>query len=237
MALRNNIFLSALVMATLLMGGCQKGDYFKDTGVHAPNFDGTVLQYLQSKPQYFDSITKIIRLAGMEDIFSKEEITFFAPADSSVRATIKMLNGELRNLGINEVTRLEQIKPEVWRAQLSRYLFKGKKSMNDYPQIDGQNLSAFPGQIYASYDGEIMNVGVFYSDAGGVKYAGYRQLQLSYIPSPSAPRDYRSWWTVRVASVNVAPANGFVHVLTYPTHFFGFEPRQFIENAIAKGIN
>lgn len=233
----NKIFFSCSLVIVLVITGCQKQDYFKDTGVHTPNYEGSVLQYLQSKPAYFDSLTKIIKLAGMESIFSNEEITFFAPADSSIRSSIKLLNQELRNLGMKEVARLEQIKPEVWRTQLSRYLFKGKKSMNDFPQIDGENLSAYPGQIYASYDGLIMNVGVFYSDAGGVKYAGYRQLQLSYIPSPSAPRDYRSWWTVTVASVNVAPSNGYVHVLRYPTHFFGFEPRQFIENAIAKGID
>ena len=237
MILSKRIFSVCMLVAIVIITGCQKKDYFTNTGTHSPNFQGNVLEYLESKPQYFDSITKIIRLAGMEDIFRNEDITFFAPSDSSVKSTIKDLNFRLNSQGKRLVYRLEQIKPEVWRTQLSRYLFKGKKSMNDFPQLDPNNLSAYPGQIYASYDGDIMNVGVFYNDAGSVQYAGYRQLMLSFIPSATTPRDYNSWYSVRVASVNVAPTNGFVHVLNYPFHYFGFEPNQFIENAIAKGID
>jgi len=233
----NKIFYTAcLLFAVMLFASCQKDNYFQNTGVHKPNYQGTVLDYLNSKPGYFDSVTKVIHLAGMDDVFAKEDITFFAPADSCIGATIELLNIILRNQGTKEVTRLEQIKPEVWREQLSRYIFKGKKSMNDFPQLDPGNLSAYPGQIYSSYDGSIMNVGVVYNDAGGVRYAGYRQLFVSYIPSPSAPRDYASWYSARVASVNIAPTNGYVHALSFTTHYFGFEPFQFIESAIAKGI-
>ncbi|MEO9021737.1 MAG: hypothetical protein ABI237_09735 [Ginsengibacter sp.] len=226
-----------ILVSTLLAVGCKKNNYFKDTGVNKADFSGTVLDYLKSKPDYFDSIVKIVHIAGLDDVFSKEKITFFAPSDSSVRMTLSLLNIVLRNQGEEEVTRLEQIKPEVWRAQLTRYLFKGEKSMNDYPQLDFTNLSAFPGQIYSAYDGQIMNVGVIYNDAGGVKYAGYRQLSISYIPSTTSPRDFQSWYPAIVASVNIHPTNGYVHVLVYPSHYFGFEPFQFIENAIAAGID
>jgi hypothetical protein len=226
------------VCAVLLSGmGCQKKDYFQNTGTHEANFQGNVLQYLQSKPGVFDSVVKIIHLAGMDEVFENEEITFFAPADSSIRSTLRLLNSALAMLGQPEVKRMEQIKPEVWRQQLSRYLFKGKKSMNDYPQLDPDNVSAYPGRIYSSYNGEIMNVGVIYDDAGGVKYAGYRQLVLSYIPSQSTPLDYQSWYPVFVASVNIAPENGFVHALRFSLHNFGFSADKFIEQAIASGID
>lgn len=234
---RERVFWLACLFAFLFLVGCKKDDYFDNTGVHTPNFEGTIMDYLKSKPTYFDSITKIIHLAGMDDVFSKEEITFFSPADSCVKLTIEALNRTLATQGTKQVFRLEQIKPSVWREQLSRYIFKGRKSMNDYPQIDAGNLSAYPGQIYASYDGLIMNVGVSYGDAGGVRYAGYRQLRLAYIPSPSAPRDFNSWYSVTIASVNIAPTNGYVHALKYPGHYFGFEPQQFIESAISKGID
>jgi hypothetical protein len=230
------IFLACLVAPLLLLGSCSKDKYFEDSGTVNGTFQGNMLEYLKSKPQYFDSVTKVIRLAGMENIFSTEAITFFAPADSSIRSTIAELNRQLSFQGKQTVYRLEQIKPEVWRTQLARYIFKGKKSMNDYPQLDPGNVAAYPGQIYASYDGAIMNAGVIYNDAGGVKYAGYRQLTLAYIPSASAPRDYLSWYTSTVASVNIAPTNGYVHALRYSNHYFGFDVNQFIENAIAKGI-
>ena len=231
-----NIIIGALIAMVIFTMGCKK-DYYEDTGVHTPNFDGTVMQYLEAKPEYFDSLIKVIKLAGMEDVFKKENITFFAPADSSIKRTIRYVNIELETLGKPLVTRLEQIKPEVWRRQLSRYVFKEKKAMNDFRQIDIDNLSAYPGQIYASYDGLLMNVGVIYDDAGGVKYAGYRHLQLSFIPSASAPRDFASWYSADVASVNIAPTNGYVHVLRYPTHYFGFSPGAFFEDAVSKGID
>jgi len=227
-----------IIMSVLLLvgAGCQKQDYFHNTGKHTSNFNGTVLDYLKSKPGTWDSINKIIKLAGMEDVFNKESITFFAPDDSCVRRTLVALNQQLDRDGKQQVTKLEQISPLVWKNQLSRYLFKKSKSMNDYPQLDPSNLSAYPGQIYTSYLGDLMNVGVIYNDAGGVMYAGYRQLRLSYIPSISAPRDYNTWYTATVATVNVAPTNGFVHVLNYSNHSFGFDTNQFIEEVIDKGI-
>ena len=230
------IIIGALIAVVAFTMGCKK-DYYKDTGVHTPNFDGTVMQYLEAKPEYFDSLIKVIKIAGMEDVFKKEDITFFAPADSSIKRTIRFVNDQLEILGKPLITRLEQIKPEVWRRQLSRYVFKEKKAMNDFRQIDITNLSAYPGQIYASYDGLLMNVGVIYDDAGGVKYAGYRHLQVSFIPSASAPRDFASWYSADVASVNIAPTNGYVHVLRYPTHYFGFSPTHFFEDAVSKGID
>lgn len=232
--LKKLLALAALVAVTI---SCQKKDYFEDTGKHEPNFGGTVLQYLKSKPGMFDSVVRVIDLAGMNDVFEKEEITFFAPADSSFRATLLSLNRQLAQLGQKEVRSLSQVKPEVWREQLSRYLFKGKRSMNDFPQLDPANVSAYPGRIYSAYDGDIMNIGVVYNDAGGVKYAGYRQLLLSYIPSQSTPLDYQSWYAVFVASVNIAPTNGYVHALQFANHEFGFNSQQFTEKALAKGID
>lgn len=229
------IIIGALIAVVAFTMGCKK-DYYEDTGVHTPTFNGTIMQYLEAKPEYFDSVIKVIKLAGMEDVFKKEDITFFAPADSSIRRTLAYVNLRQEFLGKPLVTRLEQIKPEVWRRQLSRYVFKEKKAMNDFRQIDTTNLSAYPGQIYSSYDGLLMNVGVIYDDAGGVKYAGYRHLQLSFIPSASAPRDFASWYSADVASVNIAPTNGYVHVLKYPFHYFGFSQSAFFEDAYSAGI-
>lgn len=231
----NRSIIIAVIITTISFG-CQKKDYFTNTGKHTPNYSGTVLDYLKSKPAMWDSLLKVIKIAGMEDVFENEQITFFAPADSCISLSIRFLNFELDRKGKQRVTRLDQIKPEVWKKFLCKYLFKDARSMNDYPQLDPGNLSAYPGQIYSSYLGDIMNIGVIYNDAGGVKYAGYRQLIISFIPSVSAPRDYNSWYPAIVASVNVAPTNGYVHVLNYQYHFFGFGPFQFIEDVIDKGI-
>ncbi len=223
------------MLLLLLTGACKK-DYFTDTGVQKGDFNGTILDYLKSKPQYFDTLVKIINYAGMANVFQNEEITFFAPADSSLRNTYVACNGILNQLGRPPITRFQQIKPSVWRKHYQDIYLRGK-SLTDFPQIDFSNIAAYPGQIYNSYDDLIMNVGAIYSAGGGVPYAGYRQLVISYIPSPSSARDYQTWTTAFVSSVNIKPTNGYVHVLRYPTHYFGFDPGKFLETAIIAGID
>lgn len=225
-----------LILVWLLLGACKK-DYYTDTGTMKGEFNGTVLDYLKSKPQYFDTLVKIIDYAGMTNVFQSEEITFFAPADSALRRTYQSMNLILNQLGRTPITRYQQIKASVWKEALSRYVFRSAKSLTDFPQIDFANIAAYPGQIYNSYNDLIMNVGAVYNPGGGVPYAGYRQLVLSYIPSPSSARDYLTWTRCYVSSVNVKPNNGYVHVLRYIDHFFGFDPTKFLETAIIAGID
>lgn len=233
---RIQLIVLPLLILTVIAASCKK-DFYTDTGVQNGDFDGTVLDYLKSKPQYFDTLVKIIDYAGMTNVFQNESITFFAPADSSLRRTYEECNDVLNLLGRTPITRYQQIKPSVWREALSRYVFKGGRSLTDFPQIDFGNIAAYPGQIYNSYDDQIMNVGAVYNSGGGVPYAGYRQLVLSYIPSPSSARDYQTWTLAYVSSVNIKPVNGYVHVLRYPSHFFGFDPIKFLETAIIAGID
>ena len=228
--------VSILLVVSLMIMGCQK-DYYTDTGKHDGKFNGTIMDYLSSKPEHFDTLVRVIKLAGVESVLSNESITFFAPSDSSIRGTIYRLNEELGNRGLPRVVSINQIKPAVWRKHLTKYIFKEKRSMNDFPQLDYENLSAFPGQIYSSYDGILMNIGVYYADAGGVRYAGARTLRLSFLTSTTTPLNYLTWLTSTVSSVNIEPTNGYVHVLRYVFHDFGFNPFQFAEDAIAAGIN
>ncbi|MGE9312661.1 hypothetical protein ACLOAU_13515 [Niabella sp. CJ426] len=241
--------LYLLLGLIFFLSACKKNDYYKDSGVLDPTFNGSILDYLQSKPAQFDSVAKLVRLTGMENVFQNEEITFFAPSDSSVRLSINTINLNLAGLGMEPITRMDQIKPSVWKSYLSLYIFKGAKSLNDYPQIDMANLSAFGGQVYDSYGGYPMNIGVIYGDAGGIQYAGYRMLSLSYIASLSSPKDVSSWVRVSVASSNIHPRNGYVHALKYGANTqvaegvfidlsaFGFRPGNIAVDAVKAGIN
>ncbi|RZK14721.1 MAG: hypothetical protein EOO43_15955, partial [Flavobacterium sp.] len=67
---------------TLMISSCKK-EYFIDGGPSKAQFDGTVLQYLESNPK-FDSVSQIVKLAGLEDVFNNEDITFFAPTDEVI---------------------------------------------------------------------------------------------------------------------------------------------------------
>ncbi|MBC8986304.1 fasciclin domain-containing protein [Pedobacter sp. N36a] len=255
------IIVPVLLLATSFFAGCKKEPFFKDTGVHDAKFNGTVLQYLNSKPVHFDSLSRIIKIAGMEEVFDKENITFFAPTSATVHQSVHALNYYLARSGRDTVTRLEQLKPAFWRKMLAMYVFKGNYGLKDYPQIDTAAMQAYPGQGYNSISvdnepGRTMNIGVVYNDAGGVKYAGYRQLMISYIGDYSNPT--KSLILNRVASSDIAPTNGRVHVLqnlyigtvylidingtltpikiTLP-QYFGFDVSNFIITALSMGID
>lgn len=229
---KNKAFLLVLIGTLLMFASCKK--YYFDTGVHDPKYNGSVLQYMKAKQPFFDSTLTVINLAGMNDVLDKETITFFAPPSGSVFKSIKRLNQYLRNNGKDTVSKLSQIKPEVWRNTLSQYIFKGANLLKDYPQRDTLSYLAYPGQNYTSYGGRIMNVGAIFSDAGGVSYAGYRQLFLAYIPDLSNPQV--ALQNNPIATSDIQTTNGVLHVLTKIKHNLGFNTDTFIDQVVAAGI-
>ena len=59
----NNLRLIFLAIISTLIGlsSCRK-EYYEDGGVHDPNYDGTILQFLKSRPELFDTLVKVIEL-------------------------------------------------------------------------------------------------------------------------------------------------------------------------------
>lgn len=211
---------------------CQDESYLIDTGVHDPNFDGSIMQYLESRPDYFSKTVQVIKIAGLEDVLDKETVTFFAPTDWSIDNSVNRLSSYLYQNGGDSIKDYRQIKPSVWREFLSMYIVPDKYLLKDIPQLDTLMVSSYPGQAYYSYGGRPMNMGVVYSDANGVKYAGSRQILYSYI-SDFATMDMKNAY---VATCNIEPRNGAVHVIRFTDHAFGFYPEVFRRRALAEGI-
>lgn len=238
------------IFLLILFSSCKKSNY-QDGGVLDPVFKGSSMEYLESGKGMFDTLNKVIRFAGMEATLRNQEVTFFAPPDPTIQLTIRLTNMLLYSYGKDTIRRVEQVKPEVWKKMLGKYMFAHKKSLNDYPQIDFLNIPVFPGQPYVSLEGSVMNVGVDYEDAGGIQYAGLRTLYLSYIRSMSAPSN--SLLSAGVATSNIQTDNGYIHVLRYAlsgftlnpslndldlsTHYFGFDPLMFYNEALNAGID
>ncbi len=213
---------------------CSKDNYFIDSGDNPNKISGSVMDYLEAKPLYFDTLVQVIHLAGMDDVFEEDSITFFAPIDFSIVASVTSLNNYLRLNGRDTVSRLGQISKTTWKKMLSLYLFNGVYHQKDFPQIDTLAVLAYPGQNYASYGGRPMNIGVIYHDVNNVKYAGYRQLLLSYIVDFSRPQ-YKNKH-VLISSSDISEKNGVVHTLQFENHYFGFDTTQFILSALNNGI-
>lgn len=228
--------IPALLVAaftSILTTNCQDDSYLHDGGTHNPYYEGTVMDYLESRPDYFKTLTEVIRIAGMEDVFQNEEITFFAPTDWSINGSVNYLSNYLyRYMGQDSIRDLRQIKPEIWREYLSMYIIPEKYLLKDIPQLDTTAVAAYPGQAYYSYGGRPMNMGVVYADANGVKYAGYRQILYSYI-NDFATQDMKNAY---VATSDIQPVNGAVHVIRFTDHSFGFYAREFALRAMNVGI-
>ncbi|WP_413666892.1 hypothetical protein ACEN9X_20460 [Mucilaginibacter sp. Mucisp86] len=227
--------IAVSIIVVCFLAGCKKDSYYYDTGVHQAKYNGTILDYLKAKPFIFDSLVLAIKAAGMEDVFQKENVTFFAPPSSCIHKAIVNLNTDLRNNGRDTVSQMGQVQPQVWKDMLSEYVFKGAYLLKDIPQIDTLALSAFPGQGYVSYGGRTMNIGVFYNSANGVKYVGYRQLILSFIPDFSNPTV--GLFNVPIATSDIQPTNGVIHALQFQNHVLGFDSRRFITAAESAGIS
>lgn len=216
------LFLGLSIFA--LLASCSKDDYYIDGGLANPHFDGTMLEYFDSKPRQFDTIAQIIRLAEMEDVFNNGDITFFAPSDDCIKNFIGTitkggLNRELYNNLLDTIVNLSDISPEIWQTYLSPLIFKSKKLLADYPQVDFSLLSVYGGQNYISEWQTVSNIGVVFNDAVSadgksvLKYLGYRQLNFTPLFANSATID--NGFTIRVASSDIQPRNGAIHVLDY----------------------
>lgn len=222
------------------MSNCTNDSYLIDGGKSNPYYDGTIMEFLQSrspkddpKNDYFSDLIEIIRLANMEEVLEEENVTFFAPTNWSIRKSVALLNKMWYQMGNDSIKNLKQIKPSVWREYLSMYILKDKYTLKDIPQIDTTAIAAYPGQTFITYGGLPMNVGVVYGDANGVKYVGPRQILYSYIYDITVS-DLKNAY---VATSDIQPKNGVVHVLRMTDHDFGFDRRLFALKAIEEGID
>lgn len=238
----NYLFIS-ITLAICCLSACSKSNY-EDGGTNNNQFNGSSLAYLKAHPVENDSLLTIIKLGGLENLLDKDDVTFFAPSLPAIVRSVGALNEYLYLLGQDTVKRLNQIDSLVWRKTLSNYIFSGKKSLNDYPQIDLVNKVAFPGQAYNSFGGRIMNLGVEYSNASGIQYAGLRTLIISY---PISEADLAGfWYNARVATSNIHTNNGFIHIIResqsiingvfMEQHYYGFRYVDFISEATRLGI-
>ncbi|MHB1177122.1 MAG: fasciclin domain-containing protein [Daejeonella sp.] len=199
-----------IIMAT----SCSKDKYFVDGGKSDPVFKGNMLQFLNSNAK-FDTIAQIVKLAEMEDVFKNEKITFFCPTDEVIRRTIGTvktggLNSFLFSRGKDTIKTLSDVEPAIWIKYLSRYIYKGAFKLKDYPQLDFSLKPVYPGAFYYSINNDLANIGVVYNPVNGVKYTGYRQLSISFLPDPSSPDKFIP---AAVATSDIQPSNGVVHVL------------------------
>lgn len=240
--MKNKLKIGLLfLLVGLIFTACKKEDYI-DTGIHDPKYKGTIWQYLESRPDLFDTLTVALKIAKLDEVLKNEEVTFFAPPNASILKSIWSLNQTLLLTGQDSITSLDQVKPQVWRKYLGRYIVKGRNLAKDFRQLDTMKLDSYPGGIYKNYDNAEVNIGVIYNDIRAsdnqlIKYAGYRQLYFNYpYTIPGLESFLLPFITAPVATSDIQPTNGVLHVLQFSQHALGFRKFLFVEDAINQGI-
>ncbi|WP_169305551.1 fasciclin domain-containing protein [Sphingobacterium alkalisoli] len=222
--------VALIFVLTTLLFACKEDEYYTDGGRAEAVFDGTIMDYLDAKPREFDTIAQIVRLAGLEDKFTNEEFTFFAPRDEDIKQLIGSftaggLNAQLYALGLDTIKVLSDVDPVIWNFYLHRHIFNGKNKLADYPQVDYSLMNVYGGQYYQSQGDAVCNIGVVFNDAissdgkSVLRYMGYRQLHMAYISDLSNPDVYGG---VAITSSDIQPHNGVIHVLDYTQTEFGY---------------
>jgi len=217
---------------------CSKDSYYVDGGRANASFDGSMMDYLDANPRQFDTIAQIVRLAGLEDEFKNQEMTFFAPSDINIKKLIGRvgtggINNQLFTLGRDTIRDLADVNAAIWRKYVLRHLFLGKKKLADYSQIDYDLLHVFGGQNYISLGNTVCKIGVVFNDVKDgtavLKYMGYRQLNVSYIADITRPNSFTS---IAISSSDQQPKNGVIHILDYRKGQLGYRDNEITDDII-----
>ena len=147
-----------ICITVTLLASCEK-DYQHDTGLADGYHDCSMMDYLRSDHNNWDSIVVAIEYAGLTGIFEGtnpdyKEITFFGPTNMSIRKFFLEQTGEkiyqsIREIpgtltGGTEVYSLNNVKLRVYRTQ---------SEFNGIPDIGAEGL-----KIHAEVSGQMASI-------------------------------------------------------------------------------
>lgn len=203
-----------LFVNILLIFGC--GDaYFSDGGLEKNDvgvLNATTMNYLESQKTQFDTLTRLIRLCGLEAEVNKQGNTFFAPQDYSIHNYIKLtFPDENSRPGLSQLS--SEQKAEI-AAILKNYIIPDQKiergglsTAYSFATTQGGKKARF-NLVREDYLGNV-NMG-----------ASYLVFALDVSRSDASAAQFQA---VTVVTSGLQSTNGIVHVLDSNTHIFGFK--------------
>ncbi|NIG54176.1 fasciclin domain-containing protein [Chitinophaga sp. Cy-1792] len=204
--------LSALLLAVLLIAGCQKDGGYISYSKSSRQIDANVYDYLQSQQGVYDSMMLVIDRVGLKRILSNTKVTIFAVTNQSFSTAVRNLN----------ILRAKQGKGPLWLSTLDapnldtllcRYMVQGvypSDSLTGYP--DGLTLNSL------KYNGGA-NLQLYTETAsgmagGGPKYVIYSDTKGSFY--------INKWVRANTISMDTYLRNGVLYVIAND-HEFGFD--------------
>lgn len=204
----NTIMLSALLLFIL---SCSKdGGYYEPPQVDK-EFNGSIYEYLQSKPNVYDSLLVAIERIGAEQMLRDSNVTLFAVTNPGFQIALTNLNN-VYSLTEKPAQYLTSVRYNQLDTMINQYIIKGQYNTDSLRQQDGL-------EVKTARFGYPMHAKLSKSTSSGYTGGGPEFIVLSDTRRSQFNRD---WIGSSTASVNIKTRNGIVHVMS-PDHVFGFD--------------
>lgn len=210
-AVWNSLKNTALLIAAIAFASCGEDEGYYALKNPAEGFDGTVLEYLESKPGVYDSLLRVVQRLGLEDVLRDSTVTLFAPSNTSFQLALTNLNN-LRKRNDKEPEYLINIDEVQLDTMMAQYIIRGNYPTDSLVLKDGLRLSS----VRFGYP---MHARLNDNSSSGFVTGGPTSIQFSDTKRSLFERD---WISTTTGSVNLAASNGVIHVLN-PDHVFGFD--------------
>lgn len=215
MIIRIKLILFLSIGTVICFLSCKKGnDFFYDYTEEAAVFDGTILKYLESRPQTYDSLLLVLdRFPDLREKLDQtnDTLTLFAPTNRSFSLSVDALN-TTRALTNRQPLYLEDVPLLDLDSMICRYVFEDLIDIDQLqPFIDGLNIDSYKYgyRMHAQYD---------VLSASGIVDGGQQQIIFSDVNNSIFQR---YWQNINTNSVDIRTKNGVIHVLA-SGHDFGF---------------
>ena len=205
----NSRFIIYLLLVLLI--GCEKDKGYYNQTVETIRFDGSIIEYLESKPGVFDSLLRVLERTQMNAALGSEEVfTLFAPTNPNFQLAIENLNNTRREAD-RPFEYLSSVDLNHLDTMMAQYIIPGAYPSDSMTTKDGLPLYDF------KYDRR-MNAKLTSASASGFTQGGPKVIEYSDTKNSQFVRD---WITATTASINIEADNGIIHVLS-ASHVFGF---------------
>jgi len=198
------------LLLLLVIAGCKKDNTYRNAKPTA-EVPVNTYDFLKSQQGLYDTLLYLVDKAGLTDTLKKENITFFAPQDYSIKTALYNLNFSRGKYGFKGDWTLDSVPAAVWDTLLRRYMMRGKVGADSLQYADGVMLNTL------AYNYQ-MNGKSVPTAASGIQNGGPLVLQYSDM---NRSRFIRDWSTSITQSIDLKTANGWLHVLE-SKHVFGF---------------
>lgn len=202
------------LVGVLLILSC-KDSYFTDKSNFPVNLSGNLnmstMSYLQSHPETFDTLARLIKLTGLDTAVNAKGNTFLAPRDYSIHNYFNLIYPD----PTKRPATLETI-PQADLAKIAQII---KNYIIPNQQIVSSQLATTYSYVTTS-GGIKARFNIVKDDYLGNINKGAKHVVFSLnTAAPGAKEIYQS---VTVATADLRSTNGILHILNSDSHIFGF---------------